>query len=254
VPKLQGCGSTSTSPASSRRHSLGRLLASPPPTPAAATSGTSLEQRQNSIGIEAAPSREDVAVAMPMLMGSEEASGQACQQPDGSSWDYGPPLFVGGSIFFANGFHHFRFLVMNLQARFGWPKCASPHIDRGLTARLSCGVFFWNSSSLEVLQPSFVRRPFLVDRLVQLASVTFGEFARVSLPRRGHVGLRRAGRQMVDGRFVSDVLTNLGDVLSLLHGNLLRKVTCRAVLPIIPRNKTASQIVTLPSSSPPMAV
>jgi surface antigen len=80
----------------------------------------------------------------PVTVGGQpqQASGQACQQPDGSwritqntpglptqeytvpappisypypypgywadSWDYGPPLFVGGSIFFANGFHHFH--------------------------------------------------------------------------------------------------------------------------------------------------
>ena len=72
----------------------------------------------------------------------QQAVGQACQQPDGTwrvtqntpgspqqvytlppqaiyvypypeayywnPWFYGPPFFVGGTVFFANGFHHFH--------------------------------------------------------------------------------------------------------------------------------------------------
>jgi surface antigen len=83
--------------------------------------------------------------AAPVTVGGqpEQASGQACQQPDGSwhitqtipglptleyalppipayyypylypgywsdAWDYGAPLYLGSSIVFANGFHHFH--------------------------------------------------------------------------------------------------------------------------------------------------
>jgi surface antigen len=81
----------------------------------------------------------------PVTVGGQQqqAVGQACEQPDGSwqitqntpgsppqvytlppqavydypypypyysadPWDFGPPFFAGGSIFFADGFHHFH--------------------------------------------------------------------------------------------------------------------------------------------------
>src|SRR6185437_3451679 len=72
-------------------------------------------------------------------------------------------------------------------------------------------------SLLEPRQSALVRRPLLMDRLLELASVALAELAGVFLACRRHVGLRCAGRKMVDGRFVSNVLANLRDFRSLLH-------------------------------------
>src|SRR6185312_11556706 len=73
-------------------------------------------------------------------------------------------------------------------------------------------------SLLEPRQSALVRRPLLMDRLLELASVALAELAAIFLACRRHVGLRCAGGKMVDRRFVSNVLADLGDFRSLLHG------------------------------------
>src|SRR6185312_91964 len=72
-------------------------------------------------------------------------------------------------------------------------------------------------SLLEPRQSALVRRPLLMDRLLELTSGALAELAVVFLACRRHVWLRCAGRKMVDGRFVSNVLANLRDFRSLLH-------------------------------------
>src|SRR6266478_2004849 len=87
------------------------------------------------------------------------------------------------------------------------------------------GLFVSDSRSSEVRQPALVRCPLVVDRLRQLAPVTLGELAVVFLAPLSHVGLRRARRKMVDGRFVPDMLADLRDFRSLLHANRLTRST-----------------------------
>src|SRR5260221_8050660 len=105
-----------------------------------------------------------------------------------------------------------------------------------------------NRGSSDVWQSTFIRCPFLVDRLVQLASVVPGELVAVFLSRGSHIRFRRARRKMVDDRFVSDVSADLGNFRSLVHASLLRRSTPFQALLLTPSDAEAGLRVPLASS------